>query len=154
MQPAKAPLFKDLHFKPRLFAEPVNVLPPVYPYIALAHKVSKRHLNVVAKPPYGGCVHSHITQNKPAVRPQNTVNAVKEILYVRIMVKALAADDRIKGVFLIVVVTKSPVLSGIHRAKGRMATSCRKVTPHPLPVSLGDFDPTSAGSSQAAVFSL
>jgi len=41
---------------------------------------------------------SHITEDQASARAKDTVNAVEEGLNIRIMMKALAADDSVKGI--------------------------------------------------------
>ena len=100
MQTAEASLFKTLHVKPCIFAQLFDILSAVNTDISLADQMCQRHFKGIAEPPYCRRAHGHITQDQPAVRTENAVHAAKEILRIGIMMKALAADHRIKRVIV------------------------------------------------------
>ena len=98
MESAKASLLEQFHLKTCFPAEVSDFIFAVYVYITVTLKIDKRYLYTVAEPPYGFAVHCHIAEDEPSAGLQNAVCTVEEILYIRIVMEALAAYDRIERI--------------------------------------------------------
>ena len=66
-------------------------------HITMAHKMGKRHFNMVAQP-QDKRTRRVIAQNQSASRFQDFLYAVKKVLRVRIVMKAVGTDDRVETV--------------------------------------------------------
>ncbi len=67
-------------------------------YIAMAYKMRKRYFNMIAQPQYKRTCRV-ITQNQSASQFQDFLYAVKKVLRVRIVMKAVGTDNRVETVF-------------------------------------------------------
>ena len=82
--------------QPCIFAKIPYILSAVNVDISFADQMGKRHFDRIAEPTHSSRIHRHIPQDEPAARPKYTINAVEEILRIRVMMKALTADHGIK----------------------------------------------------------
>ena len=89
--------FKALYRKIGFCAIFANLCFAPHCHISMAHEMHKRHFNMIAQPQdkRTRCV---ITQNQSASRFQDFLYAVKKVLRVRIVMKAVGADNRVKTV--------------------------------------------------------
>jgi hypothetical protein len=84
MQAAESALFKGFHVQSRIFAELLHLIPAVHMNIAFTLQIYQRYLSFIAEPSSESGTHSHIAQYKSAVRTEDTVHAVEEVLRIRI----------------------------------------------------------------------
>ena len=73
-----------------------DVISAVDTHIALSDKVGKGHLDRVAEPAHCCGIHGHITKHKSSAGTKHTAHAIKEVLWVWVMVEALTADHHIE----------------------------------------------------------
>ena len=96
MQPKALALFQHDRFKARLPTKISHLIQPVGADIPMSQQIGQGHLRVIYQPkqrPRRGI----IPQDKAAAASQHPINPVKKALRIRIMVKTIGTDHRIKG---------------------------------------------------------
>ena len=98
MQPEKASFFAGLHYHPCLLAKPAHFIRAINMNIAMSCQIDQRQFHMVKKPSDRCCIRCHIPEDQPPARPEHPGYTIEEILDIRIMMEALAADHGIKGI--------------------------------------------------------
>ena len=100
MQAEETALFAGFQHQPGLSAQLAHFFYAVYVNVAMSREIDQWHLYVVEKPSHRRRLRRHVPKDQPAARPQHSVYAVKEILDIRVVVKALAADYDVEGIVM------------------------------------------------------